>query len=647
MYGYFHNASLVMMVLVTVLLCVLWKKGKIKDPCKVVRITSIIVLVLEIYKQIVFNFSVTETGIAFDYQWYIFPWQFCSTPLYVGLLAGFSKGKLHKNYCAYLATYALFAGLAVMLYPGDVFTYWPGICVQTMICHGSMVVIAIFLYYTEHVKAEWKTLLHATPLFLLMMSVAVVLNTVMHKFVIGHDAQFSMFFLCPECEYTLPVMSNIQNMLSAYSWGYPVSLIIYALGFTLVAGLILLVAIIIKKLKDTDFDAEYAEQDEAARLEEEAKKAEQLARDEKMVEEIEKKSEQRKREREEKRAKKQAEKEAKAEEKRKKAEAKEKAEQKEKREEREAERAYKEKKKKEKQEKREKEKKERKERKEEKARKRKEKREEKKKEKAEEKRLKKEENRLKRKARKARIKKEKQEKRKQERLERKKARKEKREQRKLEKARREELERIERQQRLEEKKRQEALEKVQPSGDEKFDEFVKEIVAPDLAEVVEVPAFEEPETVTVIEIERNVIEPERESEGLSFRLNSDGNYGLAKMGACRDYHVVVPKSFNGACVNAINNCAFEYCTEIESVYVPEGVTKIGILAFSFCVSLTKVTLPESLAEIEMNAFDHCKKLENIEYNGTRDEWNAIKKTGNWDAGLKNYTIHCLDGKIIK
>ena len=58
-----------------------------------------------------------------------------------------------------------------------------------------MVVIAIFLYYTGHVKAEWKTLLHATPLFLLMMSVAVVLNKVMHEFVLGYDYPFSMFFL--------------------------------------------------------------------------------------------------------------------------------------------------------------------------------------------------------------------------------------------------------------------------------------------------------------------------------------------------------------------------------------------------------------------------------------------------------------------
>ena len=55
-----------------------------------------------------------EDGLSYNYAWYAFPWQFCSTPMYIGLLAGLSKGKLHDHFCAYLATFALFAGTAVM-----------------------------------------------------------------------------------------------------------------------------------------------------------------------------------------------------------------------------------------------------------------------------------------------------------------------------------------------------------------------------------------------------------------------------------------------------------------------------------------------------------------------------------------------------
>ena len=109
-------------------------------------ITSVACLLLEVYKQIVFTFTVEDGKIVAEYIWHAFPWQFCSTPMYVGLLAGLTKpGKVHDALCAYLATFAVFAGTAVMLYPGDGFTPLTGINIQTIICHGSMVVIGGYL----------------------------------------------------------------------------------------------------------------------------------------------------------------------------------------------------------------------------------------------------------------------------------------------------------------------------------------------------------------------------------------------------------------------------------------------------------------------------------------------------------------------
>ena len=75
-------------------------------------IEALLITVLEIYKQINFSFHVDGSQILFDYQWYAFPFQFCSTPMYIGLLAAVVKRKsLHEHLCSYLATYALFAGI--------------------------------------------------------------------------------------------------------------------------------------------------------------------------------------------------------------------------------------------------------------------------------------------------------------------------------------------------------------------------------------------------------------------------------------------------------------------------------------------------------------------------------------------------------
>lgn len=236
-YGWFHILWFVASILIGVVLCITHKKGDDKRIRKVVLITAIIVTVLEVYKQINYSFSY-ENGIEFYYQWYIFPWQFCSTPMYVGLLAGLTKkGYVHKAASAYLATFALFAGAAVMVYPNDVFVGTIGINIQTMVCHGSMVTIAIYLLGSGYVKANLKTLLRAMSVFAVTVGVAVILNEVGHAVGLTKDHFFNMFYISPHCAPHLPVYSIVQELVP-----YPLDLIIYIAGFTAASGVILLAA---------------------------------------------------------------------------------------------------------------------------------------------------------------------------------------------------------------------------------------------------------------------------------------------------------------------------------------------------------------------------------------------------------------------
>jgi len=125
LFGWFHLLWIALVILGCLGICMMHKKWK-ADVSKVLLFASVIVAILELYKQINYSFSYTD-GIRFDYQWYAFPFQFCSTPMYVGLLAGIvRRGKLHDALCAYLATFSVFAGLCVTVYPGDVFvkTEW-------------------------------------------------------------------------------------------------------------------------------------------------------------------------------------------------------------------------------------------------------------------------------------------------------------------------------------------------------------------------------------------------------------------------------------------------------------------------------------------------------------------------------------------
>ena len=243
LYGWFHLLWIAVSILAAVALCMTHKKGDDARVRKVVFGTAVAVMLLEVYKLVNYSFSY-ENGISYDFQWYAFPWQFCSTPMYVGFLTGiFRKGKIHASLNAYLATFAMFAGIVVMIYPSTAFTQTIGINIQTMICHGSMITVGIYLMYSGYVKLEQKTILKAIPVFAVTLGIAVLLNEIAYQSGLLETETFNMFFVSPYCEPSLPVYSLVQQAVA-----YPWSLIIYIAGFSLASYLILMIGIGVSKL---------------------------------------------------------------------------------------------------------------------------------------------------------------------------------------------------------------------------------------------------------------------------------------------------------------------------------------------------------------------------------------------------------------
>ena len=239
MFGWFHLLSWALVIAFTVFLCVLHKKRPSERRVRAVVLgVAITVAVFEIYKIINFSVGYEDGTLTFEFPWYIFPWQFCSTPMYAGLLTGiFRRGKVHDALCAFLATYAIFAGCVVMIYPGDVFMDTIGINIQTMICHGSMIVVGIYLWYSGYVKTEHKTILKALPVFAVAIGIAMILNEIANAsglLAAGHG--FNMFYISPYFECTLPVLSSIYPNVP-----FIVFILIYSLGFLLVAFLLYLI----------------------------------------------------------------------------------------------------------------------------------------------------------------------------------------------------------------------------------------------------------------------------------------------------------------------------------------------------------------------------------------------------------------------
>ena len=237
LYGIWHIAFFLLTIVCTVLL--VWKFRDTSDKTlrRLLLVVWITLVVLEAYKQLVYSMHVTDGVASWRYQWYAFPFQFCSTPLYALPFIIFTKeSRLRDAFMGFLATFSLFGGLAVMIYPGDVFIETIGINIQTMVHHGSQIVIGIFLVAYNRRRMNLGFFLVGLIPFYAFSALAMALNLGAHAALTAahmEDTVFNMFFISPYHDCTLPVLEAIYPQVS-----YPVFLLLYLVGFTIVAAVI-------------------------------------------------------------------------------------------------------------------------------------------------------------------------------------------------------------------------------------------------------------------------------------------------------------------------------------------------------------------------------------------------------------------------
>ena len=125
---------------------------------------------------------------------------------------------------------------------------------------------------------------------------------------------------------------------------------------------------------------------------------------------------------------------------------------------------------------------------------------------------------------------------------------------------------------------------------------------------------------------------------------------------------VIPEEVDGLPVKEISSDAFQYCSSLTNIIIPNTVAQIGRDTFYYCSSLTNVILPNAITEIEGATFAHCTSLKSVTipnsvnsisydafyncesltdvyYNGTEEEWNNISISSSGNDTLLNATIH--------
>ena len=76
-------------------------------------------------------------------------------------------------------------------------------------------------------------------------------------------------------------------------------------------------------------------------------------------------------------------------------------------------------------------------------------------------------------------------------------------------------------------------------------------------------------------------------------------------------NVVIPDSYDGKAVTAIDSLAFSSCVDLTSIEIPEGILSIGDGAFSGCYCLTSIVIPNSVNYLGKEVFKYCTRLTSV------------------------------------
>ena len=203
---------------------------------RILQVTGFALAAMEIFKQLYLHFS-SGGG---SYDWWYFPFQLCSVPMYLCILLPYAGQKLRSAFLTFMGGYTFVSAAAALIYPEDILNAAPVLTAHGFIWHAVLLFISLLILMTGAADPSVGVIARAALLFAGLSVVAVIINVLTGPVMRAGSAAHSyaaMFYLDPYHISAQPVISSIQETA-----GIPAGLLVYFLSIILAGSLTVVIA---------------------------------------------------------------------------------------------------------------------------------------------------------------------------------------------------------------------------------------------------------------------------------------------------------------------------------------------------------------------------------------------------------------------
>ena len=208
-YGPFHLTFFIVGFLAVIFAA--WKLRKLGDRGSRILLFScgLFLFVTEIYKQLFYFFYIGHG----TYQWWIFPFQMCSVPMYFLLIGPFLKnGPVRRGMYHFMMIYNLLGGVSAYFEPSGMVYPYLTLTLHSFLWHLTLVFVGLYLGLSGQTEKRMKDFGSASITLLALCLAAFLLNLAFWK---ASGGTMNMFFVGP-ANSSLIVFKDISRVAGWY-----------------------------------------------------------------------------------------------------------------------------------------------------------------------------------------------------------------------------------------------------------------------------------------------------------------------------------------------------------------------------------------------------------------------------------------------